>query len=98
MDKHAVWVTMEAKPGKADDAHAFLEEVARRLADEPGTTRFFAMELGDDRFAVFSTFRDDAALAAHGEGPVGRWIEDQQTRLFVAAYRVTRSTLLPFKK
>ncbi|MBX3563559.1 MAG: hypothetical protein KF730_03175 [Sphingomonas sp.] len=89
MDRHAVWVTMEAIPGREDEARDFLESVAVRLRAETGTSGYMAVDLGGGRFGVFSTFRDDRALRDHAEG-VGRWIEARRPGLFAAPYDVTR--------
>lgn len=96
MDAHAVWVTMKAIAGREGDARAFLEDVAIRLREEPGTIGYTALDLGDGRFAVFSSFRDDAALNAHAAG-VGHWIEAMRPTLFTAPYDVTRATPFAIK-
>lgn len=92
-DQFAVWATMKAKPGAEDAARTFLAEASRRLASEPGTTSFRAMELGDGAFAIFNSFRDAAALAAHIEGPTARWVIEQQDVLFVEPYAITKASI-----
>lgn len=94
MDRHSVWVTMEAIEGREEAARAFLREVAERLrAAEPGTTSYHAVQLDERRFGVFSTFLDDAALAAHANG-IGAWIEARRPEFFETPYNVSRG--VPF--
>ena len=48
----ALYVPLEAKPGKADDVEQFLRD-AKGLADEePGTTAWFALRMGPTSFAI----------------------------------------------
>ena len=97
-EQFAVWATMEAKPGKEENARAFLSEAARRLASEPGTTNFFAMEIGDGKFAIFNLFTDESALQAHVRGEVARWVQQSQPDLFVRPYEITQTRILTTKR
>jgi quinol monooxygenase YgiN len=92
-DQFAVWATMEALPGKEEDAKAFLAEAARRLEAETGTTSFRAMEIGGPHFAIFNTFVDQSALDAHVTGPVAQWVQASAKALFVGPYDITRCTV-----
>lgn len=99
MDAHCVWATMQAKPGREADARAFLEESTRRIAaGEPGTTSFHAIDLGEGRFAIFNTFADDGALAAHVGGEVAAWVMAMNAELFTAPYDITRGRLFAQKR
>lgn len=97
MDTHAVWATMEAKAGKEAEVQAFLEEAGRRIRAEPGTTTFYALNLGAGRFAVFNTFVDDAALKAHVEGEVASWASAEGERLCAGPYDITRCGVVASK-
>lgn len=96
-EEYAVWATMEAKPGKEEEARAFLREAARRFHSEPGTTNFYAMELGERRFAIFNLFADETALANHVQGEIARWVQAQQPELFVAPYDITQAQIFATK-
>lgn len=99
MDGYSVWATMEARPGRAADARAFLREATRRIIEGgPGTTSFHALELGAERFAIFNTFADEAALAAHVGGPTAAWVTAQNAELFTAPYEITRGRMLAQKR
>jgi quinol monooxygenase YgiN len=63
MTKYALYVPLEAKPGKE-------KEVADFLRAEAGTISWFAIQEGPTRFAIFDTFDDDAGRNAHLNGKV----------------------------
>lgn len=99
MDQFSVWATMEAKPGRAADARAFLVKAAQRLTEgEPGTTSFHAMDLGDGRFAIFNSFADAAALEAHVGGPTAAWVMAMNPDLFTGPYEITRGRVFAQKR
>jgi quinol monooxygenase YgiN len=93
-DRFAVWATMEARQGQEEAARAFLAEAAARLDAEPGTTCFRALELGDGKFAIFNSFVDEAALAAHVSGDVAGWVQDSREALFTEPYAITRCQII----
>jgi quinol monooxygenase YgiN len=97
-DRFAVWATMEAREGKEAEARAFLEEAARRLETEPGTTSFRAMQIGPRTFSIFNTFADEAALQAHVTGAVAAWVQAQNPALFTGPYAITRCEVFAAKR
>lgn len=97
MDRYAVWATMEAREGREADARQFLEEAARRLEQEPGTTSFRAMAIGPRTFAIFNSFADEAALQAHVTGEVAAWVQSRNAELFTAPYAITRCEVFAAK-
>ena len=97
-EEFAVWATMEALPGKEDEARAFLKEAAQRLGSEAGTTNFYAMEIGDGKFAILNLFVDEAALHMHVEGKVAQWVQQSQPDLFVKPYEITRTRIFTTKQ
>lgn len=95
----SIWATMEAREGREADARAFLEEAHLRIsAGEPGTTSFHAIDLGGGRFAIFNTFADEAALAAHVGGPTAAWVMEQNAELFTAPYAIERGEIFAMKR
>jgi quinol monooxygenase YgiN len=96
-DQFAFWATMEARPGKEEEVKLFLKEAALRLGTEPGTTSFRAMALGGTQFAIFNTFTDEAAVAAHVNGPVAKWVQDSAEPLFTGPYNITKCQIFAAK-
>lgn len=69
MDKYGIRSVFQAKPGRGREVEAFLRECRAGVEREPGTTTFFALEVGPGLYATFDTMADDAALDAHVNGP-----------------------------
>jgi len=64
----ALWVKLEAKPGKEREVAAFLQMGALMAQQEPDTTAWFAMQLGPTTFAIFDAFPDERGRQAHLTG------------------------------
>ena len=70
MTKFAVYVPLQAKPGKEQEVADFLRSAVPLVNAEPGTISWFAIQEGPSRFAIFDTFDDEAGRDAHLNGPV----------------------------
>jgi quinol monooxygenase YgiN len=65
MTKFALYVPLQAKPGKEKEVVDFLRSAALLVNAEPGTISWFAIQEGPSRFAIFDTFDDEAGRARH---------------------------------
>jgi quinol monooxygenase YgiN len=70
MVKVALWVRLEAKPGKEGEVESFLKSGLPIVQEEPATTAWFAIRRGPSTFAIFDAFPDDAGRQAHLSGRV----------------------------
>jgi quinol monooxygenase YgiN len=70
MSKIALYVPLEAKPGKEKEVAEFLKSALPLVEDEPGTVTWFAIQEGPSSFAIFDTFDDEAGRDAHLNGKV----------------------------
>lgn len=70
MAKFALFVTMEAKPGKEAEVEAFLKSGQPIVQNEPGTVAWFGLRTGPSSFAIFDAFPDEAGRQAHLSGRV----------------------------
>ena len=70
MVKVALWVKLEAKPGKENDVQAFLNSGLALVEQEPATTVWFAIKMGPRTFGIFDAFPDDTGRRAHLNGQV----------------------------
>ena len=70
MTKTALFVRLEAKPGKEADVEKFLKGGAALVREEPATTAWFAVRMGPSTFAIFDAFPDEAGRQAHLSGKV----------------------------
>lgn len=64
MTKYALYVPLEAKPGKEKDVADFLKSALPLVNDEAETISWFAIKEGPSRFAIFDTFDDEAGRDA----------------------------------
>jgi quinol monooxygenase YgiN len=70
MVKTALFVRLEAKPGKEAEVENFLRGGLAVVMDEPATIAWFAIRLGPSTFGIFDAFPDEAGRQAHLSGRV----------------------------
>jgi quinol monooxygenase YgiN len=70
MTKFALYVPLQAKPGKEKDVADFLRSAVPLVNAEAGTIAWFAIQEGPSSFAIFDTFDDEAGRDAHLNGKV----------------------------
>jgi quinol monooxygenase YgiN len=66
----ALWVRLDAKPGKEAEVEQFLRGGLDIVQQEPATVTWYALRLGPSTFGIFDTFPDDAGRQAHLNGRV----------------------------
>jgi quinol monooxygenase YgiN len=70
MTKFALYVPLQAKPGKEKEVADFLRSAVPLVNAEAGTISWFAIQEGPSSFAIFDTFDDEAGRDAHLNGKV----------------------------
>lgn len=76
------FVPLQAKPGKEEQAAAFLSDAVRLVEKETTTPLWFALRLSKSSFAIFDAFRDEAGRQAHLNGPIAAALMAQAPNLF----------------
>lgn len=71
-----LYVRLEAAQGREDDLADFLRQGQALVEAEPGTTVWYAVQLGPSSFAIFDAFEDDAGRDAHLNGAVAQGLAD----------------------
>ncbi len=66
----ALYVALEAKPGKEEAVAEFLRQGKALVDAEPATIAWFGIRLGPSSFAIFDAFPDEAGRQAHLAGKV----------------------------
>jgi quinol monooxygenase YgiN len=66
----ALFVRLEAKPGKVAEVETFLRGGLPIVQEEPATTVWFAIRFGPSTFGIFDAFPDDTGRQAHLSGRV----------------------------
>ncbi|CAE6815696.1 hypothetical protein R69619_05879 [Paraburkholderia nemoris] len=82
MVKFALYVRLEAKPGKEQDVEAFLQSGLPLVEEEPATTAWFGLKLGPTTYAIFDAFPDEAGREAHLNGKVAAALMAKAGELF----------------
>ena len=63
-------VRLEAKPGKESEVENFLKSGLALVQEEPETTVWFAIRMGQSTFGIFDAFPSDSGRKAHLSGRV----------------------------
>jgi quinol monooxygenase YgiN len=72
MIKKALFVRLEAKPGKEKDVAEFLQAGLGMAQQEATTPVWFALQIGPSTFGIFDAFVDEAGRQAHLDGPIAQ--------------------------
>ena len=70
MTKVALFVRLEAKPGRESEVESFLRGGLPIVEAEPETTAWFALRFGPTTFGIFDAFPSDEGRQAHLSGKV----------------------------
>src|SRR5215469_1449524 len=99
MTKYALYVPLEAKPGKEKEVADFLRSAVPLVNAEAGTISWFAIQEGPSRFAIFDTFDDEAGRNAHLNGKVAAALMEKAKTgdLFAKAPEIHRIDILADK-
>jgi quinol monooxygenase YgiN len=95
--KFGLLATMEAKPGKEDEVEQFLRSAVPLVREEAGTISWYAIRLGNLKFGIFDTFRDEAARQAHVSGKVAQALFAKAPELFSEIPKVEEVDVLAEK-
>jgi len=82
MVKAALFVRLEAKPGKEAEVECFLLEGLSLVQQEPATTVWFGIRLGPSTFGIFDAFPDEQGRQAHLAGEVAAALMAKAEELF----------------
>jgi quinol monooxygenase YgiN len=77
----ALYVQLEAKPGKETEVEAFLKGGLAIVQGEPATTAWFALRLGPTTFGIFDAFPDEQGREAHLDGQVAAALKEKAGEL-----------------
>ena len=97
MVKVALFVRLEAKPGKEKDVESFLLEGLPLVMEEPATAAWFGIRLGPSTFGIFDAFPDEAGRQAHLSGRVAAALMAKATELLSAPPSIEKVDVLAAK-
>jgi quinol monooxygenase YgiN len=97
MDKVALWVMLQAKPGKEKDVAEFLKSALPLVNAEPETNAWFALKLGPSTFGIFDTFAAESGREAHLSGKVAAALMQKAPELLAEAPKIQKIDVLASK-
>ena len=97
MPKVALYVPLEAKPGKEKEVLEFLKSALPLVDAEPGAISWFAIQEGPSSFAIFDTFNDEVGRNAHLNGRVAAALTAKASELLAKPPTIHKIDILAQK-
>ena len=97
MVKHALFVKLDAKPGKEREVEDFLKSSLAIVAQEPATISWYALKLAPSTFGIFDTFVDESGRQAHLAGRVAEALMAQAPNLLAQPPSIEKVEILAAK-
>ena len=97
MAKQAIWVMLQAKPGKEQEVEAFLKQGASMAGNEAGTVTWYGVKIGPGTYGVFDTFNDEAGRDAHLNGEIAKALMAKASELFSNQLQIEKLEILAAK-
>jgi len=93
----ALYVKLQARPGKEAEVEAFLKGGLALVEREPATVAWFAMKMAPSTYGIFDAFPDKAGRDAHLAGEVAKALFARADELLAEPPAVQRIDLLAAK-
>jgi quinol monooxygenase YgiN len=93
----ALFVRLEAKPGKDAEVESFLRGGLPLVEEEPATVAWFGIRLGPTTFGIFDAFPDEAGRQAHLTGKVAAALMAKASQLFAQPPVIEKADVLAAK-
>ena len=97
MVKLALYVRLDAKPGKEKEVEAFLLGGLPLVEQEPATAAWFGLKLGPSTFGIFDAFDDEAGRDAHLNGKVAAALMAKAGELLASPPEIVKVDVLAAK-
>lgn len=97
MVKFALFVRLEARPGKEKEVEEFLLSGLPLVQEEPATTAWFGIRLGPSTFGIFDAFPDEEGRQAHLSGKVAAALMEKAGELFAEPPSIEKVDVLAAK-
>lgn len=95
--KVALFVRLEAKPGKEAEVEQFLRGGLALVQQEPATSLWFGLRLSATTFGIFDTFPNEAGRQAHLSGEVAKALMAKAPELFSQPPSIEKAEILAAK-
>jgi quinol monooxygenase YgiN len=93
----ALYVRLEAKPGKEAEVESFLNSGLALVQEEPETTAWFAIRMGPSTFGIFDAFANESGRQAHLNGKVAAALMEKASDLLAQPPDIKKVEVLAAK-
>ena len=93
----ALYVRLEAKPGKETEVESFLNSGLALVQEEPETTAWFAIRMGPSTFGIFDAFPSESGRQAHLDGKVAAALMEKASDLLAQSPDIKKVDVLAAK-
>lgn len=93
----ALFVKLQARPGKEKDVISFLESGLILANQEATTPNWFALQLGPSILGIFDTFTDEEEKNVHLTGPIAAALMANADELLTEPPKIERVDVLAAK-
>ena len=90
-------VRLEAKAGKEAEVESFLNSGLALVQEEPDTTLWFPIRMGQSTFGILDAFPDDSGRQAHLTGKVAQALMAKASDLLAAPPVIEKVDVLATK-
>ena len=97
MTNVALWVKLEAKPGKEKAVEEFLRGGLSIVEGEPDTITWYAIKMGPSTYGIFDTFQDEKGRQAHLSGEVAKALMQKADELLAKPPDIQKIDVLAAK-
>lgn len=97
MIKVALWVQLEAKPGKEQAVADFLNSALPLVEQEPTTVTWFALRMGPASFGIFDAFANEDGRQSHLTGAVAAALMSNAPDLLAKPPQIIKADVLSAK-
>ena len=97
MTNVALWVRLEAKPGKEKAVEEFLRGGLSIVEGEPDTITWYAIKMGPSTYGIFDTFQDEKGRQAHLSGEVAKALMQKADELLAKPPDIQKIDVLAAK-
>lgn len=97
MVNEALFVRLEAKPGKEKQLEDFLKGGLAIVMEEPATISWYAIKFGPSAYGIFDTFNDGVGRQAHLAGRVAAALMSEAPNLLAQAPVIEKIAILAAK-
>src|SRR5207253_9113007 len=93
----ALWVVLEAKPGKEAEVEKFLQAGQGLVEAEPKTISWCAIKIGPSTYGIFDTFADDCGRDAHLNGKVAQALKERASEILANSPSIAKMDVIASK-